>query len=251
MTNQLQKWSRRIVAGMLAAGLWAVPAEARAPSPAEVLAKMDRSKNGWDSFVVEVKISNYLRGAVEKVSNYQVFIKSGNKSLVKFLEAEDKGKYLLTVDEFMWFYLPSASRPVRVTPLQRLSGNASNGDVAQTSLVDNYNPTSMQEQVLDKVPVYLMELVAKNDGATYQKITYWVTRDTFLPIKAEYRLGSGKPSKRAIFSEYQDVNGRPMLRRQEIYDLLRNEDKTVLEYQKYHHREIPDKMFNKNYRQEL
>jgi len=244
--------SRRVVAGaILVGGMALLAAPASAPSAAELLTRMDRSRNGWDSFVVEVKITNYLRGAVDRSSRYQVFIKGDNKSLVKFLEPEDRGKYLLTVDELMWFYLMSASRPIRVTPLQRLSGNASNGDVAQMNLAQNYTPVSLKEELLDAAPVYVMDLEAKDSNATYQKMTYWIARDTTLPVKAEFRLASGKASKRALFVEYQKVDGRMLLRRQEIYDQLRNDEKTVLEYQKYERRDLPDKLFNKNYRQEL
>jgi hypothetical protein len=221
------------------------------PKPAEVLAQADRSKNGFESFVVDVRITNYRNGTVDRISNYQVSIKGANKSLVKFIEAEDKGKFLLTVDEFMWFYLRSASRPVRVTPLQRLSGNASNGDVAQTSLVGNYEPVAMTEEVVDGTPAFVLDLVAKRKSATYQGARYWVAKQTLLPLKAEFKLGSGKPSKRAVFVEYQTVGGHRLLRRQEIYDLLRNEEKTVLEYANYVSRELPDKLFNKNFRQDL
>jgi hypothetical protein len=228
----------------------AQPAAAK-PTPGEILAQVDRSKNGFDSFVVDVRITNYRRGAVDKVSNYQVSIKGANKSLVKFVEAEDKGKFLLTVDDFMWFYLRSASRPVRVTPLQRLSGNASNGDVAQTNLAENYETVSMTEEVVDGKPTYVLDLVAKRKSATYQGARYWVAKDSLLPLKAEFKLGSGKPSKRAVFVEYQLVDGRRVLRRQEIYDLLRNEEKTVLEYSNYVSKDLPDKMFNKNFRQDI
>jgi hypothetical protein len=230
-------------------------AAAKAPAaqltPEQVLTQADRGQNGFQSFVVDVRITNYVREKVDKVTNYQVFIKGGGRSLVKFTDPEDSGKYLLTVDEFMWIYLKSASRPVRVTPLQRLSGNASNGDVAQTSLLENYQPTAMTEDVLDGKPVYVMDLVAKRKSATYQGTRYWIAKDTLLPIKAEYNLGSGKASKRAFFLEYQTVDGRQVLRRQEIHDLLRNQEKSVLEYSNYVRRELPDKMFNKNFRQEL
>ncbi|HZI09768.1 MAG TPA: outer membrane lipoprotein-sorting protein [Myxococcus sp.] len=233
----------------------APPAAARAPAAAktaaEVLAQADRGQNGFSSFIVNVRITNYVGDKVDKVTHYEVSIKGSNRSLVKFLEPEDRGKFLLTVDEFMWIYLRSASRPVRVTPLQRLSGNASNGDVAQTSLTENYQPVAMTEELLDGKSVYVMDLVARRKSATYQATRYWIAKDTLLPVKAEYKLGSGKPSKRAIFAEYQQVDGRQVLRRQEIYDLLRNEEKSVLEYSNYVRKELPDKLFNKNFRQEL
>ena len=41
----------------------------------------------------------------------------------------------------MWVYLPDTSRPVRITPLERLSGDASNGDVARTNYAVDYSPS--------------------------------------------------------------------------------------------------------------
>jgi hypothetical protein len=109
----------------------------------------------------------------------------------------------------------------------------------------------MVEEVLEGKPVYVLDLVAKRKSATYQATRYWIAKDTGLPVQAEYKLASGKVSKRALFAEYQTVEGRQVLRRQEIYDLLRKEEKSVLEYSNYVRRELPDKMFNKNFRQEL
>lgn len=244
---------RGLWGGLLAALVALQPALAQptGPTAEEVLAQADRGQNGFQSFVVDVRITNHVGDRVDKVSNYQVSIKGGSRSLVKFVDPEQQGRFLLTVEEFMWIYLPSASRPVRVTPLQRLSGNASNGDVAQTSLVENYQPVAMVEEVLEGKPVYVLDLVAKRKSATYQAARYWIAKDTRMPVQAEYKLASGKVSKRALFAEYQTVEGRQVLRRQEIYDLLRNEEKSVLEYSNYVRRELPDKMFNKNFRQEL
>jgi len=40
----------------------------------------------------------------------------------------------------------SASRPIRISPLQRLMGQASNGDVARTSFTVDYNAKSATEE---------------------------------------------------------------------------------------------------------
>ena len=44
-----------------------------------------------------------------------------HRSVVEFVApATEKGKYLLMMRDAMWIYMPSASRPIRISPLQRL-----------------------------------------------------------------------------------------------------------------------------------
>ena len=244
-------WTRRTGLALVLAVLagWVGPMRADAPirSADEILAAADRTRNGWDSFSVDVKITNYKKDRLVSTSSYEVLIKGADKTLVKFADASDKGKLLLMLEDAMWLYIPSTSRPIRVTPLQRLSGNASNGDVAQTSLTANYAGTLVGTETVDDQAAYVLDLVARRKSATYQKVRYWVSQASLLPIKAEFQLSSGKASKVCLYQEYQKVEGRRVLRRQVIYDLLRDDQKTVMEFQKYEPRELPDKFFNRNY----
>lgn len=228
---------------------------ARADVPArgadEIVAAADRGRNGWDSFSVNVKITNYKHERFVSSSSYEVLIKGANKTLVRFADPNDKGKLMLMVEDAMWLYMPSTSQPIRVTPLQRLSGNASNGDVAQTSLTANYTAALVGDESLEGEPAHVLELTAKRKSATYQKARYWVSRRTLLPLKAEFQLASGKPSKRCLFETYGQVAGKRVLTRQVIYDLLRADQKTVMEYEKYVPRELADRFFNRNFLSEL
>jgi outer membrane lipoprotein-sorting protein len=229
----------------------ATPQAAGNPTASEILAAADRSRAGWDSFVVDVLITNHKGSQADETSRYQVFIKGTGKTLVKFEDVRDRGKLLLQLDEAMWFYLPSTSRPIRVTALQRLSGNASNADVAQRTYGAAYAPVLAGDEGVQGKPAYVLDLTAKKKGASYQHIRYWVATDTLLPIKAEFSLTSGKASKMTEFEAYQTVQGRRLLSRQVIYDLLRNEQKTVMEFRNYEGRTLPDKMFNQNYLREF
>jgi outer membrane lipoprotein-sorting protein len=249
MTAKNTRTAAAALAVLLSSGRAAAPAAV--PGAQEILEASDRSRNGWNSFGVDVKITDEGASGPRAVTNYQVLIKGSERTLVKFTDPSDKGKLLLMVEEGMWFYLPSTSRPIRVTPLQRLAGNASNGDVAQTSLAANYAATLVGEEELDGRPVWVLDLTAKRKSATYQAVRYWVSKEGSLPLQAEFRLTSGKATKRARFEEYEQVGGRRMLRRQVIVDLLRRERRTVLEFTNYTARELPDKFFNKNYLGEL
>lgn len=252
--DQTVRRARAAVAALVLAAVSAGPVPARAAAAKgadEILAAADRGRNGWDSFSVDVTITNFKNERPESSSRYEVLIKGADRTLVRFHDPRDKGKLLLMLEDAMWLYLPSTSRPIRVTALQRLSGNASNGDVAQTSLAANYAAALVGEETVDGQPVHVLELTARRKSATYQRVRYWVAAASLLPVKAEFQLTSGKPSKRCVYERYETVAGRPVLRRLVIYDLLRAEQKTVMEYGRYSPRDLEDKLFNRNFLAEL
>ena len=220
---------------------------AAAPTAEQILTGIDKTRNGWSSYVVDIKISNFKQGKSVDGNAYQVFIKGADRTLVKFMSPIDRGKSLLMLEQGMWLFLPTAGRPIRVTPLQRLSGNASNGDVAQTSLTANYTPKLAGEESIEGKPTWILELDSKKKSSTYQHVRLWIGKDDMLPVRAEFRLTSGKPSKRVDYVEYQKVaGGQTLLKRQVMYDLLRNDQKTVMEYGNYTQRDLPDSLFNQN-----
>lgn len=246
--------NRAAIAALLVTLAWPGGATARADAARgvdEIMAAADRGRNGWDSFSVDVKITNYKHERLESSSTYEVLIKGADRTLVRFNDPRDKGKLLLMLEDAMWLYMPSTSRPIRVTPLQRLSGNASNGDVAQTSLSAHYAAALSGREAVDGEPAYVLDLTARKKSATYQKVRYWVAEKTLLPVKAEFQLASGKPSKSCRYERYEKVGGRPVLRRLVILDLLRADQKTVMEYDRYAPRELEDKLFNRNFLAEL
>jgi len=237
---------QRLLLPLLAWLAAAAAAAAAPPSATEIVAAADRSRNGWDSFAVEVTITNHDGERVESTDRYEVLIKGADRSLIRFLAPRDKGKQLLMLEEQMWFYLPTASRPIRVTPLQRLSGNASNGDVAQSSFAANYDAALEGEEVVAGRRAWVLLLTAKRKSAAYRTVRYWVAQDTLLPLQAEFRMGSGKVSKRAVYERYETTGGRRLLRRLVIFDELRKGKQSVLEFSGYEARELPEKLFNRN-----
>lgn len=250
MTSPLSKPAGAIALALLIVGGPAAPSTA--PTPQSILdSAEDARTGGLRSFVFDVKITDEGATGSRSTTNFQVLIKGAERTLIKFADPSDKGKLLLTVEDNMWLYLPATSRPVRVTPLQKLFGAASNGDVGQTDFAAQYSGSIVGEETIDGKPAWILELKAKRKGATYSSARYWVTKDGSIPIQAELRLTSDKPSKLTRFEEFEEVDGRRFLKRQVIIDLLRKDRKTVLEFSNYARRDLPDRLFNKNYLGEL
>lgn len=217
----------------------------------EILEQSDRTRNAWDSFIVRTQILNYEDGKLTEEGNFEVSMKGWDKSLVKFLNADVKGQYLLMLEDDMWIYMPNTRKPIRITPLQRLTGNASNGDVARTRYAQDYAAVLKREETLDGVDCYVLELTAKRDGATYHKIVYWVTKEHLQPKKGEIYLSSGKHYKTIFFDAYQESSGRVLLKQMTLIDRLREGRKTIMRLTSYAPQDIPAKYFNKDYLEKL
>jgi len=221
------------------------------PSADQILQLSDVSRNGWDSYNVQTTIQNFEDGKMKDEGRFDVTFKGMYKTLVKFLNADVKGEYLLMVDDDMWLYMPDTRKPIRITPLQRLMGDASNGDVARTRYANDYAPTFLREEVLEGTQCYVLNLTAKRDGATYNRIEYWIAKATNRPRRAEIYLTSGIHYKTIDFDTYKEILGRTLLTEMTITDRLRSGRTTIMRYDSYSPKELPEKYFNKDYLEKL
>ncbi|SRR5581483_1339513 len=201
---------------------------------AAILARVDAARNPLPSFSVDVSLTS-ISGTASESSKFRVYGKGSDRSVVEFVApASDKGKYLLMLRDAMWIYLPSASRPIRISPLQRLMGQASNGDVARTNFAIDYNAAG----VTAEGDSWVLDLAAKDPSIAYARVRLWVDRKTSEPSRADFYVVSGKLIKRAHYSEHG--------LRIEIEDLLRPGNTTVMQYAHLAPHENPDRMFTKD-----
>jgi outer membrane lipoprotein-sorting protein len=224
-------------AGGMAATISNVDAQA-------LLKQSDMERNGSENYVVRVKIKNYEAGKADEEHLYGVSQKGLDKTHVEFLSPREKGRFLLMLGDDMWIYLPDTGRPVRITPLERLTGDASNGDIARTNYAYDYDATYLRSEEANGVPCDVLELNAKRKGSTYHRIVYWVRVADARPVKADFYLTSGKHIKSATFDEYREDGVRTRLVKMTIYDQIRKNSHSVLEYSDYEARELPDKLFH-------
>ena len=214
-----------------------------APDIAALLARSDEYRNGWTSFELRVKITNYESGKADEEHFYEVSQKGTEKSYIEFLSPREKGQHLLMLGDAMWIYLPDTSRPLRITPLERLSGNASNGDVARTNYAIDYSAVYLRTEKVGEEKCYVLELTARRKGSTYQRILYWLRVEDARPVRAEYYLTSGKHIKTATFDAYAMIGGKSILVRMTLYDEIRHNSHSILEYSSIAPRTLPDKIF--------
>ena len=151
------------------------------------------------------------------------------------------------VRDGMWVYVPDTSKPIRISPLQRLMGEASNGDVARTNYSIDYVVDSMTQGEEDGKPAHVLKLRARDADLSYSRIKLWVLDDGDVPLKADYFVSSGKLLKRVFFREMGTLGGSRLVTKVEILDIVRSDRRTVMTYSNLHATQLPDKMFQPGY----
>ncbi len=123
-----------------------------APTADEILAASDAIRNPGRSFSVTVTLTEFQAGKqvdTSTLTSYSRMQQQGGQfsSLIRFvLPARDAGKLMLKNGNDMWFYDPTSKASVRLSPQQRLLGQASNGDVATVNLAKDYKATLVGEE---------------------------------------------------------------------------------------------------------
>jgi hypothetical protein len=220
--------------------------EAGALSSVEILQRSDRARGGLSEGLTWRIL---LESTGTSSSEFEVLVKGANVLAKALAPPRQKGDLFLFQDRNLWVYRPGLQKPVSLSPRQRLSGQAANGDIATTNYARDYISSLEQEEEIDGKKTWRMMLQAKDKNVTYDKIRYWVSQKDFLGVKAEFLTLEGKPFKLAKFS-YENsimVSGKkvPFVSKMEITD-SESGQKTVISYSSPKEQKLGDSLFHVN-----
>jgi outer membrane lipoprotein-sorting protein len=259
MTPNAHSLREMLVAVALAA--LTLPAFGQAPAPAEVpddpaarsiLEKADQIRFPQEGFQVDVAIATTGEGKATEERKYRVLAKGNENSIVMVIEpASERGQIMLMKGRDLWIFLPSVSQPVRLSMAQRLTGQVANGDLARANFVGDYNPRLLRTDVLDGEKHHVLELTAVDRGVAYQRVILWVRQSDSHPHKAEFYSTSGRLLKTCLYQDFEKMAGKVRPTKLVMEDALRKGEQSVLEYSAMKLRDLPDKVFTKDYLKRL
>jgi hypothetical protein len=203
-----------------------------APDAHTILKNSDQARGGGlQGIVWEIKLQS--RDGAKMDEPQRIIVKAVDESSVAETQepVRFKGSKLLQVERNMWLTKPGLSKPIPISPRQRMSGQASNGDIAATNYAGDYDAQLKETESLDGEPCYVLDLTAKHKRATYDKIRYWVSVKRGVGVKAEFYSVSGKLLKTALF-EYDNTiehDGKriPFVSKMTIRDALIDAETTM------------------------
>lgn len=225
-------------------------ASAKTIDPQKLLLESDRARGGikegltWKSRVSTTED--------EEKSEREFHVKAkGDDAFVESLAPPRlKGEVYIFNDRNMWFFKPSLKKPVSISPRQKLSGQAANGDIASTQYARDYSPTLEKTESIEGKTVHVLLLKAKAPNLTYEQIRYWIDEQRAVAIKAEFLTVQGAIYKTAKIEYGNDltVAGKklPFVSRLTISDAKNPKNVSTIEYEKPRLQELPASLFNVN-----
>ena len=202
--------------------------------PARVLAETDRARGGGlPGIEWSLKLSS-TEGEDQEVRGINVIAVDDSSLATTIYPPRMKRGKLLQVDHNMWYGRPDLRKPISISPRQRMSGPAVNGDIAATNYYGEYTPTLLREEKVGDEDTWVLDLVGKNKWVTYDRIVYWVSKKRLVAVKAEFYTVSGKLIKTAVFehdnSIVYDNRKTPFVSKIQIHDAINTNNHSVLEY---------------------
>lgn len=203
-------------------------------SPEELLKESDKARGGVEdglSWTSELKTRENGETTVRKF----IVKTKGVDALVEATEPlRTKGEIYVFNDRNMWFVKPDLKKPVSISPKAKLTGLASNGDIASTWYARDYTATLEKKENIKGQPHYVLFLKAKNSATTYDQIRYWINEKTKLATQADFLSLQGEVLKTAKF-RYENkivVGGKqiPFVSEMYIQDKSREDYKSILKY---------------------
>mgnify|MGYP001071056048 FL=1 len=217
-----------------------------------ILEKADQIRFPRESFQVDVTINTTAPDHPEDLRKYRVLSKGNENSVVMTTEpASERGQILLLKGRDLWIFMPEVSQPVRLSLSQRLTGQVANGDLARANFAGDYNAKILRTDVIEGEKYYVLELTGVDRGVTYHKVLYWVGQSNFWPYRAEFYSLSDRLLKTARYEKFQMLHGALRPTRLVMEDALRTGEQSVLEYSGMKQRDLPDKVFTKDYLKKL
>lgn len=227
-------------------------AEAAAADPAAIVERADRIRFPLEGFQVDVKITSTSPGRDPDVRDYRVLAKGHDDSLVMTMSpASERGTIMLMKAADLWVFVPQVSQPVRLPLSQRLTGQVANGDLARANFAGDYTAVLSGIENIDGADHHVLDLTASRKGVTYQKVRYWVAAKDFRPYKSEFYTLSNRLMKTAYYQEFKELGGAVRPTRMIMEDALKKGDQSVMEYRDMQVRDLPDKVFTKEYLKKL
>jgi outer membrane lipoprotein-sorting protein len=241
----------------LAAALCGAEA-AHAQTAQEIVTATDKVRNPGQPFRTSLRLTEYIGGQERNHDSLIVFSKEDPgtqqfRNLVQYVEpARDAGKRVLLDGHSLWFYDPDSKVSVRISAQQRLIGQAAIGDILTVNLAADYAANVVATETIDDAArqprrCWHLELKARTDLATYNRVEYWVEQGSFYPIKGKFYADSGRLLKILYFRNFSQLLGAVRPTEAIIIDAVDSSLATTATLSGYAYQEIPEAWFQRDY----
>jgi Outer membrane lipoprotein-sorting protein len=229
--------------GAVAAEPALIHALAATPEDKTLLRRSDFAAHAPTSFRARMRLSTQDK-AVARVMNIEVWHSDESRTLVRFLDSREQGKYLIYEGARAWFLSPGAAKPVRLPHAFRLQGSASLDDLLGFHYSRDFTIAGVVKGEGPATGQVTFDLRDNHSKAPYPRVRYVVDAVSGRPILAEFHLPSGRLASSVEFVAWSAdgiLRPRVML----LKDMLRGGTVTRIEILEMVGRPIPAGLFDR------
>jgi outer membrane lipoprotein-sorting protein len=214
----------------------------------EDIKKIDEIRFPQVDYSVVATITSVNPKKENKTIKYDLLVKGRDMAMLKVIEPKnERGRVMLMRGFDMWVYLPTISKPVRLTLRERLVGEVALGDVARANFSGDYDATLLREEFVNDRPHNVYELKAAQSKVMYARVLLWADKETYHPHQAQFFGSSGKLMKVAVYDKYKMMGGTLRPTRLVMNDPINKGQYTVVDYSDLNIRELPEHYFSSAY----
>jgi outer membrane lipoprotein-sorting protein len=206
-------------------------AQAATPTADELLAAMD------EVLQFDTRTSTATMEVIDarRTRSYRMttYARGQDDAAVLYLEpAREKGTKLLRKEDNLWLYMPRAERVQKISGHMLRQGmmgsDMSYEDMLEAAdFEEKYEAEVIGEEETGGRPCWKLEARARDDSVSYPRRLIWIDKENMMPLRQELFALSGMMLKTWIMSDIERVSGRPVARRVEISDQLKQDSRTV------------------------
>lgn len=230
------------------------PLGAQAVNGAFLLGKLDDAQRLGSDLTAQIKIIQQRVGQAPRTLESRYFRRDSDDSFLIIMTAPDveKGNGYLRVGDNMWVYRRNTRSFQHINRDENISGtDMKGGDFERRKMSELYKPVvnggkeAITEEKLGANQVWRLEITAKVDDVTYPKMTVWITKDQFLPLKYQRFSASGVLMQTQLIPAYQPIGGKFIPQKMITKDEFEKGNQSYMEITGVDMRAIDGRMFTK------
>lgn len=225
------------------------------PEAKKILAELDDLGNfpGKDYSALFTIVSE-KPGEKQSVTQVRIFRRDAKKqfTILIMLPEVNKGQGYLREEDNVWFYDPTSRKFSHSSVKENLQNSeAKNSDFTAGSMAEDYDVQKVTEGAVGKYPVWILDLKAKTNEVSYDRLLLYVRKDKTMTLKEEAYSVNGRLMRTTLFPKYITLEGKLLPSQILIVDEINKGEKSQITMAEQSVEKLPDKVFTKAFLEQV
>lgn len=225
------------------------------PEANKILAELDDLGNfpGKDYSALFTIVSE-KPGEKQSVTQVRIFRRDAKKqfTILIMLPEVNKGQGYLREDDNVWFYDPTSRKFSHSSVKENLQNSeAKNSDFTANSMAEDYAIQKVTEGMVGKYPVWILDLKAKTNEVSYDRLLLYIRKDKTMTLKEEAYSVNGRLMRTTLYPKYITLEGKLLPSQILIVDEINKGEKSQITMAEQSIEKLPDKVFTKTFLEQV